>query len=192
MYENGALLNAVDKNGYTAVRHLSENGMVEELEVMLSWNPDVNKISRSKGYSPLHISVMKKNLTITRMLILAGADVNQKNKVGEPPIHMATRAGHIQLLILAGAEVDSLAKLRINSCRQLQSWFSVYEERRCGLVNRLQEIARGVIRQELKHTLPKVSQTGLPKTLQEFVLMKGELQSQSQINRKRYNLKLTR
>ena len=173
LYKNGASLNAVDENGYTAVHHLCENSMEAELDIFLSWNPDVNKTTKSKGYSPLHINLMNNNSKITRLLILAGVDVNQKTKAGELPIHMVKHVDSMKLLMLAGAKVDSLAEQRINSQPKQQAWYSAYEQSKCGCVNRLCEIARGVIRQELKHNLSKVDQTGLPNTLQKFVLMKG-------------------
>lgn len=57
---------------------------------------------------PLHNAVCNNDISEVKRLIVSGADVNEKDDNGYPPLHLATRFFDIaQLLINAGADVDA-------------------------------------------------------------------------------------
>lgn len=55
-----------------------------------SYNCDLN-VSDLSGDTALHLSVSRRDLLMTRLLLCLGADPNVKNKHGETPRHLASR-----------------------------------------------------------------------------------------------------
>ncbi len=76
-------------------------------------NPEtnVNALDPNSGSSPLCTAVFIGHTEIVRLLIDAGADVNQPNRDRARPLHIATFMGRSQvagLLLEAGVDVDAL------------------------------------------------------------------------------------
>ncbi|KAB0793743.1 hypothetical protein PPYR_13363 [Photinus pyralis] len=62
------------------------------------------------GDTPLHLTVRLNDLNLTRLLLIAGADINAKNNAGIAPLHMAIYKSNVEmvkLLLEHGANVDA-------------------------------------------------------------------------------------
>ena len=111
----GALLPDIDKtaldkqdeNGWTALMYATKAGDTEQVEALLKAgaSPDIgDKLART----PLELAT-KAPLSITRLLIKAGADVDIRNAGGIPVIMTAAGQGRMDVvksLLAAGARLD--------------------------------------------------------------------------------------
>ncbi|XP_044260923.1 uncharacterized protein LOC123008925 [Tribolium madens] len=66
------------------------------------WNllpdADVTKIATDRGDTPLHLSVSRKDLTLTSRLLQKGLKPNDANRNGETPTQIAVDRGHLTIL----------------------------------------------------------------------------------------------
>jgi ankyrin repeat protein len=133
LISNGANIDAKDKNGKTPLFLASEKGRKGIAELYISYGADVNAQNNDGETSlqkaiELYISygpggkyqrrpdLVEDYLKIIKLLISRGADLNQKDKEGNPIILMFFKqlAGDnemIKLMISSGADVNSKDKL---------------------------------------------------------------------------------
>ena len=80
-----ALIDAVQKNDVRAIGGLVRKGA------------NVN-IQNEYGQSLLHLAIFKGNRNLLETLILLGADVNQKDMDGYPPLHQSIRLNRLKVM----------------------------------------------------------------------------------------------
>lgn len=66
--------------------------------IRLCPNKEILNLRNDYGHTALHLAVMSTNAVITRMLVLAGADVGIRDRRGETPLHKATAAGNVKCI----------------------------------------------------------------------------------------------
>eukprot|EP00899_Mesostigma_viride_P003715 jgi/Mesvir1/13344/Mv24003-RA.1 len=112
LVEDGADVNAEDKEGSTALMAAARTGHVESFWLLLENGAHVN--ARNKhGSSPLMYAALNGHLDIARSLIENGADVNARNKNGWTPLMRAAYWGQLgvaRLLTEKGADVGATDK----------------------------------------------------------------------------------
>lgn len=96
---------------------LSDAAAMEKQKELLNYLfgvfPDTTEIINSvneNGVTPLYMACEKGSWDIVKLLIRAGANVNQGNQQSVSPLHIAAQNGHLEvvkLLIAAGANVNS-------------------------------------------------------------------------------------
>lgn len=89
-----------------------ESGDKDKMEQLIKQGVDVNAIDKD-GWTPLHKACLKRNIEVTKLLILNGADINVKIKMKYFPdmtsLHLALIKGNSELaklLIDKGADVN--------------------------------------------------------------------------------------
>ena len=83
-----------DAHGNTPLHQAAFNGESEIVRSLLSAYPDMIDTANDGGETPLIIACMKGNLTVAKLLIDAGADVNKALPNGNTPLHFAAWAGN--------------------------------------------------------------------------------------------------
>ena len=82
----------------------------KEVRRLLSEGDDPDgKDQEGNGVAPLHLAVQKQDLSVTRLLLDAGADVNARNKNLSTPLHFAAAGDSetiLRLLLARGADLD--------------------------------------------------------------------------------------
>ena len=84
--DKGALTNAIDDQGCTALHNAVTEHHVEVTEQLLARDKLLVNIKDALGYSPLYRAVQKGFRDMVKILIAKGADVNSMNNVGETPL----------------------------------------------------------------------------------------------------------
>ena len=86
---------------------------LKTVEFLLQMGLDINEKNIKNGETPLHISVIKKNLEIIKLLISNGSDINLLNNDLESPIFHAIKGKDIDIikfLIQNGSNLLLLSK----------------------------------------------------------------------------------
>jgi len=109
LIDNGADVNQVEKDGYTALHLACNKGEnLKIAEYLLDHGADVNKRDHNRARkAPIHVACLNQNRKCVRLLIENGADVNKKDCDGNTPLHIACKEGNfeiVQLLIESGAD----------------------------------------------------------------------------------------
>jgi ankyrin repeat protein/CHAT domain-containing protein len=109
LIDNGADVNAKDKNGYTALMVAVKHDHIELVKLLIDKGVDVNV--KHKGNKTALMSAAKRGNTETvKLLIDKDADVNAKDKKGKTALMIAARLGNtktVKLLIDKGADVNA-------------------------------------------------------------------------------------
>jgi ankyrin repeat protein len=93
--------------GDTPLHLAAVNGQVEAAELLLAAGADVNA-SNDRGAAPVHVAVL--HHAMMRVLIDAGADLDQRDKCNRTALHWAVTgnlAGVMALLVQSGADPDA-------------------------------------------------------------------------------------
>jgi len=86
-------INAVDKEGWTALHCAAQHGSKESIKMLieLGANPSAQN---SMGKTPLHLAAGQANVLCCEILVQGGASVNAQDNHGMTPIHAASFNGH--------------------------------------------------------------------------------------------------
>eukprot|EP01105_Mastigella_eilhardi_P022695 TRINITY_DN5621_c0_g1_i2.p1 TRINITY_DN5621_c0_g1~~TRINITY_DN5621_c0_g1_i2.p1 ORF type:complete len:534 (+),score=139.88 TRINITY_DN5621_c0_g1_i2:292-1893(+) len=100
-------VNLSPKNGWKPIHAVCRRGLVRVLEDLLKLKPDLNThIQSYHMYAPVHVAIAAEvanavfaqsitgaetasAVTILKLLVEAGADINEQNEAGMTPLHMA-------------------------------------------------------------------------------------------------------
>ncbi len=88
LIDNGADINAVDKNVWTALMHAADKGYINPVLVLIKAGAEINTIDH-EGQTALILAVKNGDLAITLALINAKADVNIKDYTGSTALTYA-------------------------------------------------------------------------------------------------------
>ena len=75
LIQNGADVNAVDKNKLTALHIAAKKGHVDVAKVLIQNGADVNAVDKNK-FTALHFAAENGHVDVAKVLIQNGADVN--------------------------------------------------------------------------------------------------------------------
>lgn len=110
--EQPGLANAFAPDGFQPLGLACFFGQVDIAVYLLSMGAEVNSASQnSMRVMPLHSSVARKDMNITRILLSHGADVNAVQTDEFTPLHEAAQNGQLEmvkLLIQFGADPDMI------------------------------------------------------------------------------------
>ncbi|TMW58628.1 hypothetical protein Poli38472_010187 [Pythium oligandrum] len=110
LVENGADVNAPDKNGRTPLHSAASSDSSEVAKFLLENGAEVDAVNKL-GETPLHYSATSNRGVVADVLLKKGASVNVKSKRGRTPLHEAAaqcRGRLVRLLLRNGADVTSL------------------------------------------------------------------------------------
>nr|AKD28028.1 ankyrin repeat domain protein [Glypta fumiferanae]AKD28030.1 ankyrin repeat domain protein [Glypta fumiferanae] len=112
LLNHGADVNAKTVDGHSLLYSAVQRGLVEFVEILLKHNADVNIPTNVQMSTPLHLAVAMRNERITRMLIVAGAEVNAKDKFRQTALRFACNCKDgilAGLLLECGATIDDIS-----------------------------------------------------------------------------------
>jgi ankyrin repeat protein len=112
LVENGADVNGVGYESGNAVILASYKAQVEKLKRLIAHRANVNQPSVDDGRTALHVAAGwgykgDDSLTIIRLLLGSGADIDVRDKREQTPLHWAVQEGNrdaIELLVQRGAD----------------------------------------------------------------------------------------
>ncbi|MGH9260252.1 MAG: ankyrin repeat domain-containing protein, partial [Acidimicrobiales bacterium] len=103
-----SLLNAFSGDGFFPVGLAAFFGHPETVRLLLARGADVTVVARNPmRVQALHSAVASRNLETVRLLLEAGAPVNDKQQEGWTPLHAAVHNGNAEmvgLLVAHGAD----------------------------------------------------------------------------------------
>lgn len=111
LIKHGADPNRADENKKTPLMYAASNGHIDAVKVLLTSKVNVNA-KDSSGYAAIHAPSDSKNpkaahLKILELLVMAGAEINQKNDSGETALTIARKRKLVEIsqkLIQLGAK----------------------------------------------------------------------------------------
>jgi ankyrin repeat protein len=111
LISRGANVNARDAPGYTPLTLAvqSSNGL-EVAKALLAGGADPEARGESWARTPLHWAAFKGNIWAAELLLVAGADVNEKDAHHYTPLHIASELGQLEMakfLLQHGADVNA-------------------------------------------------------------------------------------
>jgi ankyrin repeat protein len=110
LIQNGADVNAVDKDNWTSLHIAAGNGNVDVAKLLIQNGADVNAEERYYCTS-LHIAAGNGNVDVAKLLIQNGAEVNAVDEAKRTSLHLVADYGHVdvaKLLIQNGADVNAV------------------------------------------------------------------------------------
>ncbi|EXJ66951.1 uncharacterized protein A1O5_10146 [Cladophialophora psammophila CBS 110553] len=116
------LIDQIDAEGRTPLSLACEAGNLEICKLLIHYDADLHSVDPKYGYSPLMWAVAAGDALIVRLLLDAGADVND-HRSGTTPVSLAATAGNagvVQVLLKYGANVG--AKCPANQASSPQIW----------------------------------------------------------------------
>jgi ankyrin repeat protein len=91
------------------IHEAARMGEVETIKLLFKNSPDVIDATDEKGFTPLHVAALNKQIKTAEALIGLRARLNPKTVSGQTPLHLAVRRGDlaiVSLLLTNGAIVD--------------------------------------------------------------------------------------
>lgn len=113
LIQSGALVDANDSKGDTALHLASWEGHVESCAALLSAGADIDRLSGRDACTPLFCAIGGKHIDLVRLLIKRGARVSMKSPTEMYPLHQASVTGQpaiCDVLLRAGAQIDGVDK----------------------------------------------------------------------------------
>ena len=86
--------------GFTALCFAAQKGYNELVELLLSFNADIEDSNNLDSASPLVIAVVQNHVSTCRILLRKGANCNIVTKTGKTPLGVATIEGHQEMVDL--------------------------------------------------------------------------------------------
>uniref|UniRef100_A0A674AQM1 Ankyrin 1 n=1 Tax=Salmo trutta TaxID=8032 RepID=A0A674AQM1_SALTR len=113
LLDKGAKANARALNGFTPLHIACKKNHMRSMDLLLKHSASLEAVTES-GLTPLHVAAFMGHLNIVKNLLHRGASPNASNVVRvdvcvlmilhglkvETPLHMASRAGHCEVLLL--------------------------------------------------------------------------------------------
>ena len=99
--------NNIDGHGNTPLHWASFKNSVRAIDILLSYNVDVNFPAQPSGWTPLHDAAYSDSAGAVKRLIAAGASVNARSHSGATPLCFAAQedaSNATKLLLKAGAD----------------------------------------------------------------------------------------
>ncbi|AIM36456.1 ankyrin [Sphingobacterium sp. ML3W] len=95
------VVNEISTHGYSALALATHFNKEDTVRLLLKnkANPDV-PTQNEENLFPLHIALLNKNNNISKLLIEAGANVNNTQNNGVTALHLAAQMGNIELIVL--------------------------------------------------------------------------------------------
>ncbi|MDA0966918.1 MAG: S8 family serine peptidase [Proteobacteria bacterium] len=94
LIEQGVDINAVDKNGQTALMRAAAAGNDQMVAILITNGADIG-LQDSKGNTALHYAAANDHASTTKMLINNGAIINITNRKGQTPLELAIKNGSV-------------------------------------------------------------------------------------------------
>ena len=85
----GALVDAADEDGRTALYVAAENGHVAVVQALLQAGANVDAARTTDFWTPLHIAAENGHVAVVKTLQGAGADTDAALTDGTTPLHIA-------------------------------------------------------------------------------------------------------
>lgn len=109
LVQAGALIDAEDSKGDTALHLASWEGHVEACTSLLDAGAEIDRLSGRDGCSPLFCAIGGRHIDLVRLFLRQGARVSLKSPSEMYPLHQAAVTGQTaacEALLSAGAHVD--------------------------------------------------------------------------------------
>ena len=111
LLEQGADVNARNKDGWTPLHVAAKEDAAATAGVLLKQKADVNARETLFGWTPLHLAAAKEDASATaEVLLQQKADVNARDKFGWTPLHSAASNNAYEtaeVLLNSGADVNA-------------------------------------------------------------------------------------
>ena len=133
LLEHDAYINMQDINGMTALMHAADHRCYDCVKFLIDSNADLDITDNCHNDALLKSLIQESDIdsdchgTLSLLLIKAGCSINQENKHGNTPLHIAVQCDKIDViieLIARGANANHCAN------NQTALWFAA--ERDCG------------------------------------------------------------
>jgi len=110
-FASGADMNAKNEEGFSLLHCAIRNGQVSLVSFLLASGANVNQLTYFENDTPLHLSVLQADSSITEKLLVAGAKLNIRNKKGESSLCRAVglNSPSVPLLLDSGSVPDDAA-----------------------------------------------------------------------------------
>ncbi|XP_062569028.1 uncharacterized protein LOC134231122 [Saccostrea cucullata] len=108
LLNNGADINACDKDGNSPLSIACDFGYDSPVQLLLNNGADIN-LCDNDGFSPLYIACQNGHDSTVQLLLNNGADINLCDNDGFSPLCIACQNGHdskVQLLLNTGADIN--------------------------------------------------------------------------------------
>lgn len=105
-------INIQDKSGWAPLHYAAYKNCLELIQMYLQAGADIN-IQNDMKLTPLHIAVWQNHTDAVSMLIEKGADVNCQDSQGNTPLYTTEYRGIINMLIAAGADLNNKDKVEV-------------------------------------------------------------------------------
>lgn len=102
----GTKVNEIDQFGLTPLHYAAKLGQDDVAQHLLANGADVNAVEMLSGRTPIFYA---SNAAVADVLLMAGADINQRDVKGRTALHKAAEDGLIEvarILISKGADVN--------------------------------------------------------------------------------------
>ncbi|XP_022719951.1 uncharacterized protein LOC111277800 [Durio zibethinus] len=113
LIENGAVINARDQHGWTALHRASFKGKIDAVRMLIDKGIDVDSKDED-GYTALHCAVESGHTEVVELLIKKGADVEARTNKGVTALQIADSlhyAGISRILVHGGATKDGMPQV---------------------------------------------------------------------------------
>ena len=111
LLEHGANIDDEKSTNNPLLHVVCRLAYIGPIKVLLKFGFDVNARSTNQGRTPLHVATVHDNVDIVRLLLDAGADIEDQADSERRAIHYAARHGLpdvLELLLRRGAQIEAL------------------------------------------------------------------------------------